>query len=102
MALHPDDREQAGRMYLEGTRSGQGFTMEARFHRASDGAYRWHLNRSVPMRNAHGDLVKFLGTCTDIDDVKCAEGLLRESKERHSWPDNNVFFTPPSETGNKP
>ena len=92
-AVHPDDRERAVGIYLEGTRSGQDFTMEARFRRASDGAYRWHLNRSVPVRDAHGDLVKFLGTCTDIDDLKRAEAerekLLNElQRERRHLEDS--------------
>ncbi len=78
LALHPDDRDRAGKIFFEGARSGEGFKMEARLHRASDGAYRWHLTRSVPMRNAHGKLVKFLGTCIDIDELKCAEKLLSE------------------------
>ncbi len=82
VALHPDDRERAGEIYLEGTRSGRGFTIEVRFRRAADGAYRWHVNRSVPLRGADGKIVKFIGTCTDIDEQKRAEDALRESQER--------------------
>jgi len=69
--LHPEDRAHASRVYREGTNSGEGFTMEARFRRV-DGEFRWFLNRSVPLRDSAGRLLKFIGTCTDIDDVKRA------------------------------
>ena len=42
--LHPEDRERASKVYWDGIRSGRGFTMEARFLRAQDNTYRWHLN----------------------------------------------------------
>ena len=74
-ALHPEDRAHAARVYLEGTTAGTGFTMEARFRRASDGEFRWFLNRSVPLRDSAGGVVKFVGTCTDIDDVKRANAV---------------------------
>jgi PAS domain S-box-containing protein len=77
-ALHPEDRERAGGIYLDGTRAGTGFTMEARLRRASDGAYRWYLNRSVPLRDAAGNVVKFIGTCTDVHEQKQAA----ETRER--------------------
>ena len=68
--IHPEDRERASKSFWDGIRSGQGFTMEARFRRALDGAYRWHLNRAVPLRDAEGQILKFVGTSTDIEDLK--------------------------------
>jgi formate hydrogenlyase transcriptional activator len=78
-ALHPDDYERALATFSQGIQSGVGFTFEARFRRASDGAYRWHLNRGVPLRDSRGNLVEFVGTCTDIEDLKQAEQAERES-----------------------
>lgn len=80
--LHADDRDRAERVYWTGIRSGAGFTMEARFRRASDGVYRWHLSRGVPLHDAEGRLVKFVGTSTDIDDLKRTEQELRTSEKR--------------------
>ena len=54
--------------------------MEARFRRASDGGYRWHLNRAVPLRDEEGNVVKFVGTATDIEDLKRAEEALRATQ----------------------
>ncbi|MGQ0748990.1 MAG: PAS domain S-box protein [Betaproteobacteria bacterium] len=82
VALHPEDRERAGNIYQEGTRSKAGFTMEARFRRAADGEYRWHINRSVPLRDAAGNVVKFIGTCTDVHEQRMAEEALKEADRR--------------------
>lgn len=79
-ALHPDDQARAGEAYRDGVRSGDGFTLEARFQRIADDSYRWHLNRAVPIRDANGKVVKFLGTCTDIEEHKRTERTLRESE----------------------
>ncbi len=80
VALHPEDKERAVRTYWEGIRSGTAFTMEARFLRASDQTYRWHLNRAVPVRDAEGNILRFVGTSTDIEDLKRAQERLLESE----------------------
>jgi PAS domain S-box-containing protein len=49
--------------------------MEARVRR-HDGEYRWFLFRAEPMRDDHGDIVKWYGANTDFDDRKRAEALL--------------------------
>lgn len=80
IAVHPDDRETASRVFWEGIRSGQDFAMETRFRRARDGAYRWHLNRGVALRDANGTIVKFVGTSTDIQDLKRSQETLRNTQ----------------------
>ena len=37
---------------------------------AADGSYRWYLIKGVPLRDAGGAIVKWFGTCTDIDELK--------------------------------
>jgi PAS domain S-box-containing protein len=81
-AMHPEDRERTSKSFWGGILSGQGFTMEARFRRAHDGAYRWHLNRAVPLRDAGGKILRFVGTSTDIEDLKQSEEHLRSSEEK--------------------
>ena len=73
-AVHPEDRETASRAFWGGIRSGQGFAIETRSLRAQDGTYRWHLQQAVVLRDADGKVLKFVGTTTDIDDQKRAEG----------------------------
>lgn len=79
-AVHPEDREMAARSFWEGVRSGQGFAFETRSLRAHDSTYRWHLNQAVVLRNAEGQVVKFVGTTTDIDDQKRIEEALRQAR----------------------
>ncbi|MGC2502914.1 MAG: PAS domain S-box protein, partial [Silvibacterium sp.] len=81
-AIHPEDREGASKSFRDGVRLGQGFTMEARFRRALDGTYRWHLNRAVVLRDAGGKILRFVGTSTDIEDLKQSQEHLRKAEEK--------------------
>ena len=54
--------------------------MEARFLRARDQTYRWHLNRAVPVRDAAGNIMRFVGTSTDIEDLKAAQEELHDTR----------------------
>lgn len=81
-AVHPEDREIASKSFWEGVRSGQGFAMETRLFRMQDGTYRWHLNRAVVLRDTNGKILRFVGTSTDIEDVKRSQESLRTAEER--------------------
>nr|WP_304941031.1 PAS domain S-box protein [Tychonema sp. LEGE 06208] len=67
-ALHPDDVEHTLERWNNSVQTGETYEVEYRFKRASDGAYRWHLGRATPVRDAEGKILKWFGTCTDIDD----------------------------------
>ncbi len=82
-AVHPEDRKTAAGSFWDGVRSGEGFAMETRSLRATDGTYRWHLSRAVVLRDAEGKVLKFVGTSTDIDDRKRAEDELQRSIARY-------------------
>jgi PAS domain S-box-containing protein len=77
-ALHPDDAQKDWDTWNESLRTGRPYQSEIRFRRAADGAYRWHLGRALPMKDEHGKIVKWFGSCTDIDEYKRALDL--ESK----------------------
>ncbi len=78
LLLHPDDLERSIVRWQEALRTGEPYDIEYRFRRASDGVYRWFLGRALPQRDpATGEIVKWFGTCTDIDDQKRAEARLR-------------------------
>lgn len=79
-AIHPDDREMAVKTFWDGVHSEQDFAMETRSLRARDGAYRWHLQQAVVLRDSEGKLLRFVGTTTDIDDLKRAEEALRQAQ----------------------
>lgn len=69
--VHPDD---LGTTRLTAQRSrGSMAPMTGEFRlRRHDGAYRWHQFRAGPLRNRDGDVIKWLGTATDIDKFKAA------------------------------
>jgi len=48
--------------------------------RRFDGEYRWFLFRAVPIRNDGGDIVRWYGTDTDIEDLKRAEEKLQQDE----------------------
>ena len=80
MAVHPEDREMAARSFWEGVHLGQGFAFETRSLRAQDGTYRWHLQQAVVLRDAEGQVLKFVGMTTDIDDQKRTQEALRQAQ----------------------
>lgn len=69
-ALHPDDVESAGQVWLNAVDEGTLYENEYRFKRAADGSYRWLLGRGLPLKDEQGVVVKWFGTCTDIDEQK--------------------------------
>lgn len=82
-ALHPDDALLCQRKWDRSVQTGETYEMEQRFRRASDGVYRWHLSRALPIRDSKGVIVKWFGTCTDIDDQKHNQQILEDQiKER--------------------
>ncbi len=73
--VHPDDVETAGGRWAEALESGQTYEAEFRLRRA-DGAWRWHIARAVPIKGEYGQVVRWIGTNTDIHDQKeVAEAL---------------------------
>ncbi|HEY5955486.1 MAG TPA: ATP-binding protein, partial [Polyangiaceae bacterium] len=60
------------RRWSAALRTGLDFEMEFPLRR-SDGVFRWHLTRAVPLRDETGSIVRWFGTSTDIDDAKRAE-----------------------------
>ncbi|HSK23838.1 MAG TPA: diguanylate cyclase [Egicoccus sp.] len=76
-AFHPDDRGLAMVLWAEATRTGQPYEIEYRLRQA-DGTYRWMLGRAAPLHDAEGRVVRWFGTCTDIEDVKRAHRRIDE------------------------
>jgi PAS domain S-box-containing protein len=82
IGVHPDDLAMLVEGWERALRSGEDYTAEFRLRSASDGAYRWYLSRTVPIRDEQGHIVHWYGTSTDIHDQKEAEAALRESEQR--------------------
>ncbi len=69
-AIHAEDYEECFRRWAVAAKTGSPWQAEYRLRRA-DGAYRWHLGRSVPLIE-EGRVVKWYGTATDINEQKRA------------------------------
>jgi two-component system phosphate regulon sensor histidine kinase PhoR len=69
--IHPEDLAATRVKFLSCLRSGTIFEMENRYLR-HDGVYRWHLNRSIPLKDEAGVILFWVGTATDIDDQRKA------------------------------
>src|SRR5258708_1470579 len=77
--IHPDDLERHAAKWMEGV--GRGRPEEGGgCSRRSDGQYRWQLDRGVPLRDEDGNIVRWYGVTTDIEDRKRAEEDLRRNE----------------------
>ena len=77
--VHPEDRAKIAKTWNEAVKAGNDFDAEFRLRRQR-GEYRWFRTLAVPVRNAGGDVTKWFGTSTDIQDIKTLEAA-REQLE---------------------
>ncbi len=79
--IHPDDRERTLACWMAAVADKGVYDLEYRIRR-HDGQYRWFKTRGVPIRDDQGRIVKWFGTCTDIEDEKQAVEALRNADRR--------------------
>src|SRR6202048_2056084 len=81
VVVHPDDLDRLIREWLALLNDPKPGELETRIRRY-DGEYRWFLIRVVPEFDAEGNVVRWLGSDTDIEDRKRTEKkLLEEERE---------------------
>ena len=78
--VHPDDVAAIVQKWHAALASGEPFEIETRVRRA-DGSYRALLHRKLPLRDEHGNIVKWFGSSIDIEDRKRAEEQFRRSTQ---------------------
>src|SRR5262245_3619963 len=81
IALHPDDDEPVVNAIRDAASQKGIYEVEERL-KGVDGQYRWFLARAIPQLDQEGNIIKWYGTNTDIEDRKRAEEALRESEAR--------------------
>ncbi|WP_207460308.1 PAS domain S-box protein [Azospirillum sp. SYSU D00513] len=79
--LHPDDLERTWTVWRHSLRTGEPYEIEYRL-RSGDGGYRWFIGRALPMRGEDGRIIRWYGTCTDVEEQKRTAAMLAETKER--------------------
>jgi diguanylate cyclase (GGDEF)-like protein/PAS domain S-box-containing protein len=75
--IHPDDLDDCLAKWKSALHSGDPYDVEYRL-RGKDGGFRWFLGRANPIRDAKGEIVKWFGTCTDIESQKQNQQVLEE------------------------
>ena len=79
--LHPDERTRVLDRWLAAVATRSAFDAEFRLRRF-DGAYLWFKCRAVPQCDSAGRVVRWFGTCTDIQDARTASAALQEERDR--------------------
>ena len=78
--FHPEDQGRAWSRWRHSLETGEPYHIEYRLKHRS-GAYRWVLGRAQPMRSEDGAIVRWFGTCTDIQEIVEARDVLAQSRE---------------------
>lgn len=81
LSIHPIDLEPTRKIWKAALEAGESFEMQFRCRRKKDGQYRWHLGRGVPLREKTGKSLLWIGTNTDIHNLKILMEELQHAKE---------------------
>lgn len=79
--FHPDDQAHAWSVWSHSLRTGEPYEIQYRLRHRS-GQYRWVLGRALPVRGEAGEIIRWMGTCTDIHDQRMAQDELMAASRR--------------------
>ncbi|MBL0726147.1 PAS domain S-box protein [Piscinibacter sp. HJYY11] len=79
--FHPDDQDRAWETWRRSLSTGETYEIEYRLRHRS-GQYRWVLGRALPIRDDGGQIIRWMGTCTDIDEQKRVRDELLATNRR--------------------
>jgi two-component system cell cycle sensor histidine kinase/response regulator CckA len=82
--VHPQDIDRFQEAWSAAASARGVLETEVRLKHASDGIFRWHLVRAVPIVGIHGRLDNWFGTCTDIENQKRNEEAVRQQQKFES------------------
>lgn len=74
--VHPDDRDRVMDAWSDAMERG-GYSVEYRIYHVAENRYRWFQTRAAPVRDQDGNIIEWLGTSTDVDDLQ----LLKERQQ---------------------
>ena len=80
-AIHPDDFEKAESLWKKTLQKGIPYQLECRYLKASENRYQWHLTRALPVKSQEGTILHWVGTCTEIQNLKNTEEELQRTAE---------------------
>ncbi|MCJ8521466.1 PAS domain S-box-containing protein [Pseudorhizobium tarimense] len=75
--VHPEDLPEAAARWESALSSGETYEAEFRLRQAN-GSYRWHIARAVPVKDERGQILRWIGTNTDIEEQRETRAKLEE------------------------
>lgn len=81
LPFHDDDLDLAGRRWSHSLKTGDEYLTEYRCKRR-DGVWRWMLGRALPLKDKNGKIIKWFGTCTDIQDIVDARDISQKGRQQ--------------------
>jgi PAS domain S-box-containing protein len=93
-AVHPDDRANAARAYMEASQQRKPFRVEYRLRHVRDG-YRWVVSTGIPRVHSSNEFIGYIGSVIDITEIKEAENKIK----RNAWLLQKVFEQVPAIVG---
>jgi PAS domain S-box-containing protein len=103
---HPGDRQRVLEVWQHAVQTGRPYETEQRLRHGATGDYRWFLTQAVPSKDGQGTILKYVGTCTDIEEQKQVEERLKTSEQNWHilaetmpqlvwtmWPDGRLDYT---------
>ncbi len=79
--IHPEDRAKLREASRSAVSTGGSCRAEYRFLDRKTGSYRWFLCQALSVKDEQGRILKWFGTCTDIDEQKNTEQELRQANQ---------------------
>ena len=77
-AVHPEDVDRVSEAWQHALSTKTAYAAEVRF-RVADGAYRWFMARALPVCDSEGNVLRWFGNATDVDEAKRTENDLRKA-----------------------
>lgn len=88
--LHPEDAPGAAHTWNRSVRSNEPYEIRYRLRR-HDGVYRWVIARGHPLHDGEGNVIRWIGTCTDIHDEMAAADSLELLSQELTHRIKNIF-----------
>jgi len=82
--VHPEDFPRVAALWQEHLQTGEDAEIELRYLQASTGQFRWFLVKAVPVKSDRGEVLMWIGTCTDIHEQKMAMESLETLVEKRT------------------
>jgi PAS domain S-box-containing protein len=83
--FYEEDRDRAREVWQHSLKTGEPYEIKYRLYNAPTKKYRWVIGRALPYRDDKGTILKWYGTCTDVNDsieeIEARKKLEKELQE---------------------